>query len=143
MLTIFSAIIGFIGGLAPEVMKFFKDKADKRHELDLMDKQIEAQKQTAAMHLEEVGLYADVADSVAVYKSAETKITGYKWLDGLIESYNSGVRPTITYGVLVLYLTDKFGVTTNKYTEFDESVLMLVLGYWFGQRAAKFAFGRK
>jgi len=143
MLTIFSAIIGFVGGLAPELIKYFNAKGDRKQELAIMDRQIEAQKQSASMHLQEVNIQADVSDSAAVYKASETKLTGYKWLDGLIEGYNSGVRPSITYGVLALYISDKFGVTTNKYTEFDESVLMLVLGYWFGQRAAKFAFGRK
>lgn len=143
MLTIISAIVGFIGGIVPEIMKYFKDKQDKKHELAIMDKQIEAQKQTASMHLQEVNIQSDLTESLAVYKAAETKLTGYKAFDAVIEGYNAGVRPSITYGVLILYILDKFGVTTGKYTEFDESVLMLVLGYWFGQRAAKFAFGRK
>jgi hypothetical protein len=143
MLTIISAIVGFIGGFIPEIIKLFKEKQDQKHELAVMDKQIEAQKQTDAMHLQEVNINADVLDAAAVYKAAETKLTGYKWVDGIIEAYNSGVRPSITYGVLVLYISDKFGYTNNKYTEFDESVLMLVLGFWFGQRTASKVFRRK
>jgi hypothetical protein len=143
MLTIISAVIGFIGGLAPEVIKFFNAKGDRKHELDIMDRQIEMQKQGAMQRLEEINVQSDVAESIALYKSAETKITGYKWLDGLIEAYNSGVRPSITYAVLLFYGLHKFEITTREFTEFDQSTLMLVLGYWFGQRAAIKIFGRK
>lgn len=143
MLTIISAIIGFIGGLAPEVIKFFNAKSDRKHELDIMDRQIEMQKQGAAQRLEEVNVQGDISESIALYKSAETKLTGYKWVDGLIEAYNSGVRPSITYAVLVFYGLHKFEVTNREFTEFDQSTLMLVLGYWFGARAAQKFFNKK
>jgi hypothetical protein len=143
MLTIISAVIGFIGGLAPEVMKYFKDKQDKKHELDIMDKQMQMQKEIATQHLEEINTQGDIAESVALYKNAETKLTGYKWVDGFIEAYNSGVRPTITYLVITLYAAYKFEIGKQDYTEFDQSTLMLVLGYWFGQRSAQKFFGKR
>jgi hypothetical protein len=142
MLTIFSAIVGFVGGLAPEVIKFFNAKGDRKHELDIMDKQIQMQKEGATQRLEEVNVQGDIQETVALYKSAETKLTGYKWLDGMIEAYNSGVRPSITYAVLVFYGLHKFEVTNREFTEFDQSTLMLVLGFWFGGRLASKMYGK-
>ena len=143
MLTIISAVIGFIGGIIPEVMKYFKEKQDNIHELAIMDKQIEATKQVALQRLEEINVQGDVTESVALYKAAETKITGYKWADAIIEMYNSGVRPTITYAVLIFYGAYRFQVTTIEFTEFDQSTLMLVLGFWFGGRLMTKTFGVK
>jgi hypothetical protein len=143
MLTILSALLGFIGGLAPEVMKFFKEKEDKKHELAIMDKQIQATAALAGQKLEEINVQGDVAESVALYKSAETKLTGYKLADALIEGYNSGVRPTITYCFLIFYGSVKLGQSTVKWDEFDQNTFSLVLGYWFGQRSAAKLFGRK
>lgn len=143
MLTIVSAVIGFIGGIVPEVMKFFKEKEDKKHELAIMDKQIEAQKQTNSAHLEEVNVQSDVAESIALYKSAETKLTGYKLADAFIEVFNSCVRPMVTYAVLVFYGVHKFGIVTAEFTEFDQSTLMLVLGFWFGGRLMQKTFAKK
>jgi hypothetical protein len=143
MLTILSALLGFIGGLAPEVIKYFNAKADKAHELAIMDKQVEAQKALAGQRLEEINVQGDVAESVALYKSAETKLTGYKWADAIIEMYNSGVRPSITYAFLVFYGAVKLDWTEVAWDEFDQQTFSLVLGYWFGQRSAAKLFGKK
>jgi hypothetical protein len=143
MFTLISALLGFLGGLAPELIKFLKDKQDKKHELNVMDKQAAIQSQLHTERLEEINIQGDISEAVALYKSAETKLTGYKLLDGLIELYNSGVRPTITYLVIALYASEKLDLTKYDYTEFDQSTLMLILGYWFGQRSAQKFFGKK
>lgn len=143
MLTIISAILGFVGGFAPEVLKYFNAKADKKHELDIMDKQIEASKVASDQRLAEINTQGDIAESVALYKSAETKLTGYKWADAFVEMYNSGVRPTITYAFVIFYGAKKFDLVQAEWNDFDQSTFSLVLGYWFGQRSAAKIFGAK
>lgn len=70
------------------------------------------------------------------------------WVSGM-------VRPTVTYAMVAFYMAVKFALYTSAtaagYTstaaligiwgEQDWAVLLLVLSYWFGQRAAKAAFG--
>lgn len=70
------------------------------------------------------------------------------WVSGM-------VRPTVTYAMVAFYMAVKVafvqsataaGVSLqaaliNVWGEQDWSVLVLVLSYWFGQRAAKAAFG--
>jgi hypothetical protein len=70
------------------------------------------------------------------------------WLCGM-------VRPTVTYAMVAFYMAVKAALVQsatsagvsmqaaliNVWGEQDWAVLVLVLSYWFGQRAAKAAFG--
>lgn len=157
MFSIFSSIIGFLGGFMPDVLKYFKQKQDNAHELSMLDKQIEMAKVAHTQAVEIKNMDADIAESQALYKSAELKPSGVGWIDGLLYFYNSTVRPTITYGFVGLYGlhkvsaiklamdsgTDKWLILRDSYTEYDQATLSLVLGYWFGQRMATKVFKLK
>jgi hypothetical protein len=143
MLSIATAIIGLLGGFFPEILKYFKAKQDNKQELAILKMQADLQAQGHAEKMEEISTNADISESSALYKSAEIQLTGVKWVDALIEGINSLVRPVITYAFLGFYAAHKFEYTTKPFDEFDQSTLTLVLGYWFGQRAAKWAFGKK
>lgn len=80
-------------------------------------------------------------------------------LFAFLDALNIGVRAVITYAFVGLYLAVKWAqyrmffelssdITTAKalvyiWHEEDLAVLTLVLSYWFGQRTAKWAFGKK
>lgn len=155
MLTILSAIVGFIGGFVPELLKLWNKKEDNKHELAVLDKQIEAQKLLHTQKIEEINTEADIKESIALYESSKIETTGVKWADAFLAVYNGTVRPTITYGFVGMYMLVKgtmvytylieqkmptIQVAQNVWTEFDNSTLMLVLGYWFGQRMAAKVF---
>jgi hypothetical protein len=155
---ILSAIIGFVGGFVPDLLKFFKQREDNKHELAVMNLQIQAQEKAHTQRLEEINAEADIRESEALYKSAEVKLTGVKFIDGLMALYNSSVRPTITYGITVLYAAVKIAqlsqmkvlgqswdktVISILWTEFDANILMLTLSYWFGSRQATRVFKLK
>lgn len=155
MLTILSALVGFIGGFVPELLKLWNKKEDNKHELAVLDKQIEAQKLLHTQKIEEINTEADIKESIALYESSKIETTGVKWADAFLAVYNGTVRPTITYGFVGMYMLVKgtmvytylieqkmpaIQVAQNVWTEFDNSTLMLVLGYWFGQRAAQKVF---
>ncbi|WP_233418983.1 hypothetical protein [Rickettsia tamurae] len=40
MITLFAAITGFISSIIPEVLKIYKDINDKKHEINILDRQI-------------------------------------------------------------------------------------------------------
>jgi len=77
------------------------------------------------------------------------------WAFALVDWLNSSVRPTITYWVVGFYTYYKWCVLqlavsggndlktaiVANWSENDWAVMMLCLGYFFGQRAAKAAFG--
>jgi hypothetical protein len=157
MLTIISSIIGFVGGFVPDILKYFKQKQDNAHEIEVMKLQMDAQAQLHTQRLEEINANADIAESQALYKSAELKPSGVGWVDAILYFWNGTVRPTVTYAFVGLYIATKvaqmYGMMKAQvpwdkallflWTEFDASALMLVLSYYFGARMASKVFKLK
>lgn len=158
MLTILTSIIGFVGGFVPDILKYFKQKQDNAHELEVLKLQMEAQKQAHTERLEEINAQADISESQALYQSAKVEYSGVKWVDAIIGFLNGTVRPIVAYLFVGLYAVVKLAQVYSMvhgsgttyldavkytYTELDMSCLMLVLSYYFGQRMATKVFKLK
>jgi len=158
MIAILSALLGLVGSFAPEVIKYFNKKQDNEHEIKMLEKQVEAQKILHEQKLEEINTEADIKESIALYEAAEVTPTQVKWADALLGILNGTVRPVVTYAFVAMYLWVKIvmiytyvwiqklstiQVVQQMWTEFDNSVLMLVLGFWFGGRMAQKVFKLK
>lgn len=150
-----TAIGGAIGGalrLAPEVMKFFDRKNERKHELSLLDKNLEADRQRGAQAERELSLKTDAAQITNGLQAmmeairGQSQITGVKWIDGL----NNSVRPVLTYGIALPYVIGKLMVFAAllwtghsldaamvksaldaTYTGADMGILSGVLNFWF------------
>ena len=59
MLTILSGLLGFASSGLPKVLEFFQDKADKKHELAILEKQTERELELRKAGLE---LEKDIAE---------------------------------------------------------------------------------
>lgn len=116
LLHVVGVILGGLGGgllrLLPELVSLWnafqkrkQDAADKAHELDVMRLQIEAQKQTGQLRLEEIRTAGDVDTLLAQIRGtlAITRPTGHRGVDVL----NSSVRPVVTYWFFSLYAAVK------------------------------------
>lgn len=44
MLTLLGSLLGFISSTFPDLLNIWKDRADRSHELAILDRQMEAQK---------------------------------------------------------------------------------------------------
>jgi hypothetical protein len=158
MIAILGSLIGFVGGFIPDILKYFKQKQDNAHELDVLKLQMEAQKQLHTERLEEINAEADISESKALYESSKMEKTGVGWVDAILNLYNGSVRPTITYLFTGLYCTVKLAQVYSMvhgsgtgwldavkytYTEMDMSCLMLCLSYYFGQRMSAKVFKLK
>ena len=143
MLSLLGSLLGFGTSFLPSVLSFFQDKADKKHELAVMEVQIRQQKELATQKLEMVNVEADIREIEAIQKSVQN--TGVRWIDGL----RGSVRPVITYAFFALFgfvevsaylaLTAS-GVSSLNAVEltFDEQTQALfaaVISFWFGGRA--------
>ncbi len=100
MITLLGSLLGFIGAAFPDFLKLFKEKADRKHELAILQLQLEQQKQGHSNRLEEIYVEADIAESKALYK---TYNTGIRWVDAL----NGTVRPVVAYCFFLLYASVK------------------------------------
>lgn len=136
MIALLGSLAGFLSALIPEVLGFIKDKRDKAHELAIIKLQIEAGKNSSSSRIDEVVIRSDLDKERLIYSHA--KPIGIPWVDAL----SALVRPLITYLFLALYIGVKLtiifsyqiGVCMPVWTNEDEVLLSVIMGFWFGNR---------
>ena len=74
MITIFSSLVGFISAVFPDILKLFRDQQDRKHELRILELQMQQQAQGHAQRLEEIHTQADIAEVGTIYKTYQTNI---------------------------------------------------------------------
>lgn len=141
MITLFASLAGFISSLIPEILKYFLDKNDKKHELELLSYQMRLQKFISGGRLEEIIATGNMEEVKALYKTYKT---GISWVDAL----NGSVRPVLAYSFFGLYTFIKFlqyqvivkslnisDVITVLWSIDDQAVFAGIISFYFGQRA--------
>ncbi len=156
MLTILSGLLGFASSGLPKVLEFFQDKADKKHELAILEKQterelelrkagLELEKDIAEIKIESSVVDAQIRESEALY-SFSTKVSegASRWIINL----RASVQPVITYGLFFILLgVDAFAAWYAYYTSVDftttvatiwdqdtQAMWALIVSFWFGGR---------
>lgn len=139
MVTLMGAFLGFLGALFPDLMKIWRDRQDKAHELAILDRQMQAQESGHAQRMEAVGAWADVAEMRAVYGTYTTHIP---WVDAL----NGTVRPVLAYAFFLLYAFVKWQQAVHTpwliWQEDDRAIFAGIISFYYGQRAMQKYRGR-
>ena len=139
MLTLLGSVIGFGSSFLPKVMDYFQDKADKKHELEVM-------KQAALIQLDQTAIDANIREVETVHEH-DAALDGGSFVNGL----RASVRPIITYLFMALfvaveiatyYLLIKSGVAPGEalVAAWNEQIMALwasILAFWFGGRQFK------
>ena len=106
MFEVLGLIFGGIFRLAPEMMKFLDKKDERKHELALLDKNMEADRLRGEMQIRQIEAEADVVlgkaeiDAIIAATQAQGQKSGVRWIDG----FNALLRPLIAFWwVIVLY----------------------------------------
>ncbi|KAF8818091.1 hypothetical protein [Rickettsia endosymbiont of Cardiosporidium cionae] len=133
MLTLLSSFLGFLSAGFPNILGFFQDRQDKKHELEILKLQMEQQKQGHNQRLQEIEIDADIAEKKALYKHA-SQPTGIPWVEGL----RGSVRPIITYSFFLLFAVVKI-LTIAKMLDSGNSGINSFLGIWDQDTRAIFA----
>lgn len=140
MITLLGALLGFLGSAFPELLKLWQDKRDKEHEVTLLRIQMEQAAQSQMYKMEEVGVFADISEAKAIYK---TYNTGIRWVDAL----NGTVRPVLAYAFFLLYASVKIIALANDmawqvWTKEDAAIFAGIVSFYFGSRSIGKAMGR-
>lgn len=171
MLQLLSAVFGFAAPFLPELLKYFNRKQDNLHELEMMKLQMEAAAAQHTWRMEEINATADIKEAELLHTQPQSfgvqlLDAGTKWaqkgwllpvfyLFSLLDFIAGMVRPTITYAAFGFYAWVKYSQITlaaqtagslslaalQVWGEADMAIIVMVLSYWFGHRAAKQAFG--
>lgn len=161
MFEILSFVFGGVFRLAPELMKWLDKKDERKHELAMMDKQMDADRLRAEAALKQIELEGEVSlgkaeiDAIIAATRAQGQKSGVKWIDG----FNSLLRPLIAFWwVIVLYsgslcvqfyaLVWKFNETvpTAVLTVFgdqEKAIALSIIGFVFVDRAIRRGSGIK
>lgn len=158
LITLLGSIIGFLASSVPSILDFFKEKSDKKHELMILEKQIEMQKLLGTQRLDEIEVQGQNAQTEEAYQFAN-RSTGIRW----IEALQSSVRPIITYSFFAIfcyikialiawlfyvYIKDIYHFSFYEYVSMvwdDESkaIFATVISFWFGSRESLKRFLKK
>lgn len=134
MLTLLGSLLGFITSAFPQLLGLIKDWQDRRHELAILDRQMEMQKLGHTQRLEEIAITADIAESQALYRH-DAQPSGVKWVDGL----RSSVRPMITYAFFLLFAAVKGSGLYLLIAVEGLALAQALPQVWDGETAALFA----
>lgn len=169
MITLLASILGFAGPFIPELLKWLNRKEDNKHELAMMSLQLQYAEKAHAWKMEEITATADIAEMQALRQPQQSfgvqlldaakgwprwAILPVFWAFAVLDWLNGSVRPVVTYWIVGFWLLYKYSLfelararmgwessVVANWNENDAAVLMLCLSYFFGQRAAKAAFG--
>ena len=152
MLTLLGSLLGFISSAFPDLLRLWQDHQDRKHELAILDRQMEQMRLGHSQRLEEIAVEADIAESKALYRH-DSQPSGVKWVDGL----RASVRPVITYAFFLLFTAVKlcalyvlmadeglaFTIALPRIWDPETQALFAaVMSFWFGQRALAKARGK-
>jgi len=140
MVTLLASIVGFIGSVLPEIVKYFKDANDKKHELAILEKQIEYSKSSANRSLEEIHISRDILEQASLYSTYKTEIS---WVDAI----NGLVRPVLAYSFFIMYIGVKYiqyrAISANAilieyigviWSLDDQAIFAGIISFYYGQR---------
>ena len=145
MITIISSLLGFGSSFLPSVLDFFKEKRDQKHELMLMDKQLEQQIKIGAQKIEMMDAEADVREIETLHKT-NAEIT--KKASQFFINLSASVRPVISYAIFIEFIILTFmmanGVISDEtyqiiWSEPMAATWSATICFWFGSRS----FNRK
>lgn len=144
-LTLIGSLLGGVFRLAPEVLKFFNQKNDNAHELDMVRAEMEFAKVRGEIAMRQTEAVMTVAEmdtmKSAFQEQSETSKAGGK----LVAAISALVRPLVTYAFVIFYFTVKVcvylialqqggdwkEVLISIWNADDMSVLSMILTFWF------------
>lgn len=155
LMTLLGTLLGGGFRLVPELLKWFERKDERKHELAMFDKQLEADKLRGQLALEQTNAAIGAAEVQAIIEAtkAQSTHTGIRWVDAV----NSLMRPLITFWwVIVLYtlaLVAQYVVLLDLGYGGMEAILKLwgpdekaivasIISFWFVDRSLRKNFGR-
>lgn len=143
------SLLGGVFRLAPELLKFFTRKEDNKHELAMLNIQVQAEQMRGEFKVEDKYVDFSIAQmnatQAAFEEQSRTASASYKW----VAAASALVRPLVTYVLFGMYISIKatfiyYGLSAGEawgpvlkanWTTDDFGLLNGILMFWFVSRA--------
>jgi len=143
--SLVGSLLGGLMRLAPEALKFFDRKADRRHELAMLSAEMEAIKVRGEIAKEQAVTAMGVAELESMTEALRGQAETAKSAGRFVAAISALVRPMITYWFVAAYSITKAAsfslaidqgsewrlVVAQLWTEQDWTVLSMILTFWF------------
>lgn len=157
--TLVGTLFGGLFRMAPEILKWMDRKDERKHELSMFDKQLEADRMKGDQALAQINAQSaatiGVAEVQAIIEATKAQAvqTGIRWVDGI----NALMRPLITFWwVVVLYtaaLVAQYLFLIDGGSTMAQAILKLwgveekalvasIISFWFVDRSLRKGFAR-
>ena len=153
--TLLGSALGSVARLVPEVLAWLDKKDERKHELALLDKNLEADKFRADHQIGMVHAESDAAMNLAdlnglievAGKQTEVK-SGVRWIDG----FNALIRPLLAFQWLILlwplvivfkaYILNRSGAAAAQYLDVvfgpdEKTMAASIAAFWLVDRALR------
>lgn len=143
-----SLISGLGGGvlrLLPEALKFFDRKNERKHELDMLSKEMDFAKLRGEQEMHRTQAAISVSELEAITEAVKEQGETAKAAGWFVAALSALVRPAITYWFTSLYTAAKVAgmliavdqgadwkdVLFSTWTADDMNIYSMILGFWF------------
>jgi hypothetical protein len=145
LITVASGGLGGLLRLAPEIMKGFDRKNERKHELAMMEVEIQIVEKRLEHEMRKVDAAMTMAEMDAISQAVKEQGQTARAAGKFVAAISALVRPLVTYWFVVMYSAVKIvsmsmaisaggywqEVLVQSWTAEDMSMLMLVLSFWF------------
>jgi len=143
--TLFGGVLGGIFRLAPEVLKWLDRAGDRKHELQMLQIEMEFAKvrgEIAMKQTEAIMTTAELNAMSEAYREQAQTATQAGWF---VSTLSALVRPLVTYAFVCTYFAVKVAayvlalhqggewkaLLVSMWNQDDMAMLMLILTFWF------------
>lgn len=152
--TLIGSALGGVFRFIPELLKWMDRKDERKHELDMFDKQMDSDKQRATLRINEIETTGEIQldtrewDAIIEATKAQATLTGVAWVDAI----SSLMRPLITFWwVIVLYSValgaqyfaaydvshNHIEVIMKLWGADEKAIVASIISFWFCDRALR------
>lgn len=143
--VLFGGVFGGLLRLAPEVLKFFDKNNERKHELSMLDKEMEFAKVRGEIMMRQVEASMQISELDAIGKAFDEQSRTASNAGWFIAGLSALVRPLITYLFVGAYFAVKFAtfsiavdqgghwkeVILQLWTQDDITILFMIISFWF------------
>ena len=145
MEALLGGVFGGLLRLAPEALKFFDAKNERKHELAMLEAEGRIAKDKAEAAMRETEARMTIAELDAIGEALKEQGSTAQAAGKIVAGISALVRPFVTYLFVIAYATVKIAafilaldqggewkaVLTSMCGEDDMAVLNMILSFWF------------
>jgi hypothetical protein len=143
--TLLGGVFGGLLRLAPEAFKVFDRANERKHELALLNAEMEFAKVRGDIAMRQTEASMTIAEMDAMSEAFKEQSTTAQASGKIISGISALVRPAVTYLFVIAYFVVKFAmfeiamaqggnwkeVLISLWTKDDMTVLFMIISFWF------------